>query len=351
MDEAQIYVPLDEAPRDGDDERPAPAVLIALDRETGAMRWSYSVATRFPPVLTHGVVLVAAPDGIHAVNRRDGQGEWRIAFDRRVRAPMLVRGRLLLAVADDELIAFDIDRHDVAWRRSIGESGSAHMTADDESAFIATAQSRVVRVDLKDGSIAWERPLEGVLSEPKIDRDRLFVGSDADRGSLWSLDAKTGRERWSIRGRFLGGAVVGTASEGDSVYVASKDNFVRALNRGTGNQLWKEAIGTRPLFPPHLFQGIVAVTGSSPILSAFRVKDGTAAGTWAGPSNALLEGPPLMEAPQPFRVNIVVLLRDGRMFGLQSTEMLFKSPPPIPFTALPGRSLPREEPPRTLARD
>ena len=64
--------------------------------------------------------------------------------------------------------------------------------------------------------------------------------------------------------------------------------------------------------------------------------------TWAAPADALLAGPPLIDAPRPLAVSIVVVFRDGQVFGLRSTEMMLKEPALAPFTALPGRVLSRE---------
>ena len=218
------------------------------------------------------------------------------------------------------------------------------MTADDQAAYVATNAGRVTRVELSDGSLGWERQLSGELSEPAVDGDRLFVGSDATHGSFWSLDVRTGNDKSnSWRGRVFGGAVVGSAVKGDRVFVVSKDNIVRALNRGNGNQHWQKAAGARPVFPPRVQEGIVVVIGSAPVLSTFRADTGVAVSTWAAPqTDALLQGPPLIDTPQPLAVSIVVVFRDGQVFGLRSTEMMLKEPALLPFTALPGRVLSRE---------
>ena len=217
------------------------------------------------------------------------------------------------------------------------------MTADAQAAYVATKAGRVTRVLLSDGSLHWERQLVGELSEPTVDGDRLFVGSDSTPPSFWSLDVGTGKDKsrpW--RGRVFGGAVVGSAVKGDRVFVVSKDNIVRALNRGNANQRWQKAAGARPLFPPRVLEGIVVVIGGTPMLSTFRADTGAAVSTWAAPADALLQGPPLIDSPRPFAVSIVVVFRDGQVFGLRSTAMLLKEPALVPFTALPGRALPRE---------
>ena len=126
------------------------------------------------------------------------------------------------------------------------------MTADDRAAYLATAGSNVLRIMLADGSKTWDRKLEGQLSEPMVDRGRLFVGSNNNLGALWSLDAETGRDRWAWnrRGSIFGGAIIGSAAAGETVFVLSKDNMLRALSRGNGAQLWQESVGSRPILPP-----------------------------------------------------------------------------------------------------
>ena len=188
------------------------------------------------------------------------------------------------------------------------------------------------------GAAAWPES----STEPTIDGDRLFVGSNADLGSLWSLDIRTGKVKWAWRGKIFGGSVVGTAVKGNGVYVTSQDNIVRALSRNDGSQRWKKPTVTRPIFPPRVFSGVVMVTGGSPALSTFRADKGTAISTWAAPADALLQGPPLIAEPAPLRVAIVVVLRDGQVIGLRSTEMLFKDAALVPLTTIPGRALPRE---------
>jgi outer membrane protein assembly factor BamB len=351
MDDELIYIPGQVPPaEDSDDQKSsdaAPAApLIALERETGATRWTYSVVSQQPPVLDGGTVIVAAGREIHGVGSDDGDRRWVVSVDRPVRAPMIARGRLLVALLEgDLLIAVNLDSREVVWRRPIGESGPVLMSADDEAVYLTTAASRALRVNLVDGALVWEQQLQGELTEPTIDRDRVFVGSNAYLGSLWSLHAKTGKEDWRYGGRqsrIFGGAIVGMAVKGNDLYVVAKDNFLRSIDRSGGNQRWKVAI-TRPVLPPLVVQQNVIVTGlSSPTLAAFGAA-GTERGTWKGPDNAVLQGPPLVAPSEPYRVNLVIVLRDGRVLGLRPAEMLFKEPAPVPLTALPGRPLPREE--------
>lgn len=105
-----------------------------------------------------------------------------------------------------------------------------------------------------------------------------------------------------------------------------------------------ERAGHAPAFPPRVLDGVVAVVGVSPTLSTFRADNGSPVSTWAFPADLLLQGAPLIDRPAPYRVSIVAVFRDGQVFGLRSTEMLFKEAAPVPLTTLPGRAVPRENP-------
>ena len=353
MDAAAVYVSIEAVDRldDQGEEISRPAALISLARATGATRWTYPVTSLQPPVVAQGSVFIASDKDIHAVDPVAGERQWVLTLDRPVRAPMLARGNLLLALLDgDELVAIDLGRRQIAWRRPIGEAGQVLMTADDQAAYLVTAGSRVLRVMLANGSIPWDRPLEGELSEPTVDRGRLYVGgrSEANRGSLRALDVETGRDRgcagcWIWKGGVLGGRVVGIAVAGEVVYVVGNDMMIHAFNRGNGNQRWQEPVGTRPLIAPHTLDGIITVSGMAPRLSTFRADTGATISTWPGPDEkVLMQGPPLIDEPKPLRVSIVVLFRNGLIVGLTPTAMLFKEPALAPLPAIPGRALSRE---------
>jgi outer membrane protein assembly factor BamB len=349
MDDRTIYLPLEDASRTGEDDVAVtePAVLIALARDTGETRWKEQIASHQPPVLTQSVLVVAAANVIQAFEPLQGRREWSVTLDRPVRAPMIARGPLLLAMLEgDELAAINMERRNVAWRRSIGESGPLFMTADDEAVYIATAQGRVSRLQLADGEPKWESRLEGELTEPTVDGPQLLVGSGpsgANRGSLFCLDIRTGKVKWAIRGQILGGTVIGTAVQGDAIYAVSKDNIVRKLSRKDGSQKWREPVATQREHAPRVFAGVVAVAGSSPVLSTFRADNGDKISNWPGPDvDSVLRGAPLIDNPKPRSVSIVVVFRDGQVVGLRSTGLMLKEPAVAPITALPGRPLARE---------
>ncbi len=348
MDSAHVYIPLLNLPAaEGTGVATTTSTSItALARQTGAVRWTVPFETAVPPTVDNGRVFVAADTEIHALDAATGSSLWKTAIPGRVRTSMRVQANVLLALTEpDQLIAVRLDTHEIAWRVAVGP-GRVLMNADERAAYVTTADSRIVCVSLATGAIAWERKLDGTLGEPALGKERVLIGSTTNW--LWALDPRSGDEEWVWRRRIFGGDIVGTAVDGDVVYVVSLDNNLRALNRGNGSQQWNSEMPTRPLFPPRAFFGTVVVAGLSSTVSTFLAKSGMAVSTWAPPppGDAELQGPPLIdEHLQPFGVAMVVILRDGRVVGVRPTAMTFPEPAAGPLKFVPGRSLPPERAP------
>lgn len=330
-------------------EPPTGPVVVALNRETGVSEWTAPLASAWPPVVGAGVVYVATEREIRALDAKTGRDVWSVALEAPPRAELLLRGTLLIVLVEpDLLLGVRTDSHAVAWRRPIGERAAAALTADGKAVYVATASGRVLRILLSDGSVEWERMLsDNALSQPSLAEDRVLVGTRTGSSrAFFALDGDSGDVEWVWDARRMGGHPVGSAADDDVVFMAARDHILRALNRGNGNQRWKQEIGTHAVEPPMAFGGIVVVTGINPTLSTFNARTGAPIATWQAPANAELQGPPLIDPIlRPFRTSIAVVLRDGRVIALRPTAMLFKEPALTPLSELPGRPLQREPAP------
>lgn len=354
LDDLQVYVPLQDVATIVEGENvtlPGTASIAALDRATGTVRWYNPLDSKWPPLVGGGVLYVATTGELYALNALTGLRQWNVPLPGELRAPMILRGHLVLALTvPDVLIAIRVDTREIAWRLPLGETGTVFMEADRQAIYVTTERGRVMRINLADGVTQWDRLLvsDAKLSPPAVHEDRLFVGSS--RNALWALDTKDGKDKWHWpAGKFFGGDIVGAAAEDDTVYVASLDNMIRGLDRGNGNQRWKRALGTVPLAPPRVFFGTVVVTGLAPTLTTLNGQKrlttpaGAVVSTWAGPADAQLQGEPLIDPYlKPFQVAMVVIMRDGRITGLRPTGMMFTEPAAAAMTVLPGRGLPPE---------
>jgi eukaryotic-like serine/threonine-protein kinase len=326
MDDERVYVPLQARG------------VRTLSRETGLPVWTDSVDLAQAPLTEDGQLLLALPNEIRALDPATGTVRWTRPLERPLSAGMTAANGLVYLVTDaGEAIALRARDSEIVWRRTLGAVSHHPATVvPPDRLVLALADARVVALEGNTGDVVWERSLSGGLCAPAAARDRVFVGST--NNFFYALDAESGDERWRWR---TGGDVVGAAAAGDRVYFVSLDNLLRSVNRGNGNQLWKVSIPTRPLAPPIAFDDVVLLTGVAPRFDAYNGKTGVAMGTYTAPAD--LQGAPLVDlTPEPFKVALVALTRDGRLSAMRPTGLMFPDPPLAPLLKLPGRELPRE---------
>jgi outer membrane protein assembly factor BamB len=325
LDEARTYIPLQSGQ------------IVALNRETGVVEWSVALASSWAPVVSDGVLYAASAEEFQAIHASTGNLSWRTVLDTDLLAAPAIQGDTIFLLArPNQLVALHTANGSEAWRHTIdGPINSPTMVANAAGVFVSSG-SHLSRYAESDGHLEWERELSGVLSPPAFAADRVFVGSTDN--NFYALEASTGRLAYRLR---AGGDVVGAAANDQFVYVASLDNLLRALRRGTGNQVWKRNLSTRTTAPPSTFGGIVLVTGNDPTLTTFDAASGAPIANFSLAAD--LQGVPLVDStPEPFRVAIVVVTRDARAIGLRPTGMMFRELPLSPIQTLPGRPLSRE---------
>jgi len=330
MDETRVYIPLE-----GEH-------IVALDRATGDMVWMIDIESNWPPLVSNGVLYIAASDELHAIDAATGNRKWRVPLGRGPMSPLAAANDTIVAlVSPDGVGAFRSSDGQLIWQKSLGgKAAPASMWVDAGRVFVAIGD-RLLRLELSDGTVRWDRTLPGPLRSPIAAKGRVFVGSTSN--AFYSVDQNDGEVRWTYR---VGGDIVGASVDRDLVYVASLDNVLRAFKQSNGNQVWKHALPTRPVAPPEAVGGIIAVSGLAYPVSTFNAKTGVPLAN-LDPSVDL--GRPKFLAPtlitptlRPFTVALVVISRDGRVLGQRPVAMMFRDPPLDALVTLPGKPLERE---------
>jgi outer membrane protein assembly factor BamB len=326
MDDRRIYIPLRQD------------LLVALERDTGVLAWTRTIDTQSAPVVADGTIYLVSRQAVRALDAETGEDRWITPLDTGLLAPLVWDSGWLLAVVEpDEVMALRAADGHVVWRQPLGAPTShPPVPGGDGALYFSLADGTVVALALADGSRRWEQRLPGMLSEPAVAADRVYVGSTDN--FFYAFHDRSGELEWKWRG---GGDVIGAAVDEDVVYFASLDNVIRAVNRGNGNQRWQVSTGTRPVLPPRAFGGIVVLPGLSPAVTVFVARTGAVMGTYTTPGELL--GVPLIDPrPQPFGVAVVTMTREGVVEALRPTALLFREAAVTPWTELPGRPLPRE---------
>lgn|GEM_PF-358526 len=183
--------------------------LVRLALADGAERWRL---TGEPPVLTPLVVasdgasvFVVAPDGAvrsHAVDT--GKVRWRtpppkaeeahLDVRRGLPSPVLVDGRLVVALGDAGLVALSSEDGAKAWRQEV--RGVLGLEVSGGVLFVSTRDKRVWALKAGDGAPLWEQsPAKELTSPPSLALGLLWVGARVeDAAVLVALSPEDGKE-------------------------------------------------------------------------------------------------------------------------------------------------------------
>jgi len=247
----------------GDDD-PAGRV-VAVDRETGDVRWQYrlSNANTYPAVA--GDTVFAQGDRLVALDRRDGRLRWRydVGYAWWQTAPTPARGTLLVTAAEPEAVwGLDPSTGRRRWAAGLSGREPRGLAADPHgAAYVASAapeerRGSLFRIDPADGTVRWRRPAPTDPVTPVAGPTRVYVHAD---GRLVARHADDGALAWRRslpRVVRRGGPALGP----ERCFVVSRDDDgdgrLYALRRDDGATDWRG-----PTVPvPPVAAGAVTVT-------------------------------------------------------------------------------------------
>ena len=254
--------------------------LVAYDLSTGTRAWTVDNTPVSAPASGDDLVFVAQSDAVTALRQTDGAEVWRQPITVALAAPLVFdNGWLVAADTEGSLLALRAADGTIIWHHDLGGRFSAAPALAADRVYAAMTNGHVVAMDVSTGTERWSRALGGPVNDMLALDDRVFVGSDDNY--FYSIKATDGSVNWRWR---TGGDVIGVPLvDANRVYFVSKDNLVRGLDRQSGAQRWKSALSGRPTRGPTRAGDLLLVSGLSPKVSAFAMKDGAPAGDVTSP--------------------------------------------------------------------
>jgi hypothetical protein len=320
-DDTHVYIPL------------TSGQIVALSRVSGEQIWTSNLKTNWPLVAEEESLYAVSDTSLVDLDPATGSVRRRHALPGEPTGPLTRVGELLLIpVQPSWLVAWHLRESKEIWRQTFEAPVTvAPVVSNSRETIIVASKDRLSAAALSDGVRQWTTVLEGTLTQPVVVGDLVIVGSTSD--DVFALDSR-GRLRWPWSGW---SDIVGITADADNVYVASLDNIVRAFKLKDGSRQWRKVVATRLVFPPQLAASTLLISGIEPALTALSVR-GDQVGTYALPELAYLAVAPLVLEPQdPESVTLVLLARDGEVFGLRRARPKEEaSPPASPKTAAPA---------------
>ena len=233
--------------------------IAAVSLVDGSELWQVERTIVGEPAAGGDLFHAATPEGLLALDAETGDVRWEAGLEATVSAPLLWNaGWLIAALENHELLALNAGSGGAVWRRVLDGGVSARPTIAGDRLYVPLDDGRITVLELLTGAAIWERRLGGAPQEILVAGD-IFVG--ASDNHFYRLSRRDGALRWRWR---TGGDVVGLpAVDEDNVYFSSLDNTLWALDRSHGGQRWRELLPARPSAGPRLAEDLVMQGGLS----------------------------------------------------------------------------------------
>jgi outer membrane protein assembly factor BamB len=223
--------------------------VIAFD-DSGKPRFHVHVSSEViaPPRVADEIVVVFSGDGrIYGLSGTDGKTVW---VDPRTNPPLTVRnaaggvvsrGGLFIGTAGGRLLAIDARTGTIAWDGTVATpKGATELEriadvtslpyVDEKEACAAAYQGRVACFDVVRGAVIWTRDVSS-LAGITADANRLYAVDD--KGSVQAFDRSNGASVWKqdvLSKRRIGGPQL----IGDELGVVDVEGYLHLLSRTDG---------------------------------------------------------------------------------------------------------------------
>jgi outer membrane protein assembly factor BamB len=281
--------------------------VVALDRRTGLRVWQ--VADR-PGVLSFGsgTLVVREPHGVvWGLDPVSGAARWKTDSGVAGTLPATVSGDRVL-VAGEGLAALEALTGRQVWAVAGAPNATAAPVLSGPWILVGEADGTLRCRDSATGKSLWTVATGGpVVATPIVDdRKRIFVGTTARR--ILALGFEKGHAHW--RWRTGADVQVPAAIFGDKVLVASHEDVLYALKRGSGDLTWRAALPSRPLAGPLVAGNAVLVAVHENEVVGVDGRTGARLGTLRAPAE--IRTPPLL-----IEGRLYVGLRDRSVVSLK----------------------------------
>lgn len=234
------------------------------------------------PAVGYGRAFVDTMDGFYALDFWNGTIAWSNLAVKGLSSPALVDGKVLVGGTDGRLHALNVTNGAELWNTTLvahpvfsGITSSPKVAYD--LAYVGTfnetgGPGEVVAVWISNGTVAWRHSTASVdFSSPAVYDGFVYIGImglyNTTTQVTWNppygvlaLDAQTGAREWFFETNdSVAASPIATPG---LIVVPSKDGYLYAINRMTGNLTWKRSVQAG-VSSPALSGDMIVVAGGA----------------------------------------------------------------------------------------
>jgi outer membrane protein assembly factor BamB len=240
--------------------------VVAFEKATGNKLWVTRVPSEVlaPPQGNQDVLLVNTIDGqLTALNTQTGAVLWH--YERVIPALILRGGSSALVASNQALAGFsngkfvslDLKTGSVIWERTIavpkGRSELHRMVDIDSNpvimgsdVYVTTYQGNMAAINLYTGQVKWEHPMSSYRDIAAEDGVLYVTDSDCQ---VWAIDQRSGTTYWKQDG-LQKRLITGPTSVGDYVIVGDYAGYVHWLRKTDGQLMGRYSVGKQIMQNP-----------------------------------------------------------------------------------------------------
>lgn len=265
-------------------------LVVAMDRLTGKVSWKKNLDVPISGAVGagYGLILVGTLRGeVLALDVSNGEERWRSQVSSEVLAAPAVNGDVVVVqTQDDRVIALEIDTGKQRWSYESSPAvltlrGTGAPLVTNDLAIAGLSSGKVVALDTRRGLPVWEQRVAVPQGRSELERivdidgglllsgGTLYVATY--QGRVAALDLETGRILWQRDASTSSSVAMGYGS----VYVSQADGSVVGIDERSTTVLWSnDALARRQLSSPAVFSSYVAVGDKEGYLHLMSQVDG-----------------------------------------------------------------------------
>ncbi|MFT3787790.1 MAG: PQQ-binding-like beta-propeller repeat protein [Tepidisphaeraceae bacterium] len=170
---------------------------------------------------------------------------------------VLDAGKLYVTTMAGELACIDAATGAVTWTFKAHDSIFSAPCVDGGTVYVGSADHFVYAINSVDGTVKWKQETgAAVIGGASVARGVVCIGS-ADT-KIYGLSATDGTVLWTVQGANLFQA--SSATDGQRFFVGGWDNYFRAIDAGTGKEVWSKPLGREQKMLPNFSAFAPAIT-------------------------------------------------------------------------------------------
>lgn len=273
--------------------------LVALDRQTGALRWRVSLHNEFhagrsapenptfnhraaTPLVHEGVIYVGSSDGgVYAVDPATGYKLWRFNAGAPVYSGIGLRDAdtLMFGTMDGSVVLLNRRTREEVLRLHTGGGVVTTPVIAGDRVVVGSRDYQLYAFNLADGSLAWRFSywFSWIESTPALQNGLLYIGG-SDYARVTAIDPATGRARWGtiVNGMDWGTPLVtdrfvfiGTVNQNVPGTLIEHQAGLVKLDRATGEVVWQLVLPKAAENQFAGYAGSLALAGDKVIAAGF----------------------------------------------------------------------------------